>query len=165
MKLRNTQKGITLVALIVIIVILLILSGITIAQLTGNGLFEKTQLAADETKYANAAEKVALAVNASYDESGQINDNMLKENLNNIEGINPKITEVKYDLTVIVDGYEFLISKYGQITAVGKNEGLPENTPDIEAGTEVELKDEWGTETVSYIKTSDGAKVTEIEVE
>lgn len=45
-KIRN--KGITLVALVVTIIILLILAGITIIQLTGNGLFEKTQLSKEE---------------------------------------------------------------------------------------------------------------------
>lgn len=45
MKRLNNQKGITLVALVVTIIILLILAGITIAELTGSGLFEKAKLA------------------------------------------------------------------------------------------------------------------------
>lgn len=49
------QKGITLVALVITIIILLILAGITIAQLTGNGLFENAKLAKE--KYANSQEK------------------------------------------------------------------------------------------------------------
>ena len=110
------NKGITLVALVITIVILLILSGITIAQLTGNGLFGKAQLAAKETKYANAAEKVALAVNASYDESGKINDNLLKDNVNEIDGLDKKVDQVTYDLKIVVDGFEFIISEYGKIT-------------------------------------------------
>ena len=54
---KNT-KGITLVALVVTIITLLILAGITISQITGSGLFEKAQQAAEESKYANAEEKV-----------------------------------------------------------------------------------------------------------
>ena len=55
MKLEKTyekSKGITLVALVITIVILLILAGISIAQLTGNGLFENAKLAKE--KYENA---------------------------------------------------------------------------------------------------------------
>ena len=160
---KYSKKGITLIALIITIVILLILAGITIAQLTGHGLFEKAKLAAEEAKYANAAEKVKLAVNASYDDTGTINDEMLKNNLNDIDGIKPKVTVVTYDLKVTVDGYEFLISKYGQVTALGRNEGLPENTPQTEAGTQVALKEGWGTETTRYIKISDGTEIKGLE--
>ncbi len=48
----KNNKGITLVALVITIVILLILAGISIAQLTGNGLFENAKLAKE--KYYNA---------------------------------------------------------------------------------------------------------------
>ena len=44
------NKGITLVALVVTIIILLILAGISIATLTGSGLFEKARLAEQESK-------------------------------------------------------------------------------------------------------------------
>ena len=52
MKKQNKQKGITLVALVITIVVLIILAGVAIAQLTGNGLFEKAKLAKE--KYLNA---------------------------------------------------------------------------------------------------------------
>ena len=41
---------------------------------------------------------------------------------------------------------------------------LPENTPEKpqDVGKEVALKDGWGTEAVSYIKTSDGVEVTNV---
>lgn len=45
----NKDRGITLVALVITIIILLILSGIAIAELTGNGLFEKSKRAQQET--------------------------------------------------------------------------------------------------------------------
>ena len=47
---KTKNEGITLVALVITIIILLILAGITIAQLTGNGLLEKT-LFASKTAY------------------------------------------------------------------------------------------------------------------
>ena len=46
----ESKKGITLVALVVTIIILLILAGISIATLTGSGLFEKARLAEQKSK-------------------------------------------------------------------------------------------------------------------
>lgn len=159
-KIQN--KGITLVALVITIVILLILSGITIAQLTGSGLFGKAQLAAKETKYANAAEKVALAVNASYDENGKINDNLLKDNVNKIDGLDKKVEEVKYDLEIVVDGFKFTISEYGKITGEKTEVAtLPENTPQTDAGTEVKMPSNWYSATPAYVSTEDGKVVKE----
>lgn len=48
----RSEKGITLVALVITIIILLILAGITISSLSENGLFDKTREARD--KYKNA---------------------------------------------------------------------------------------------------------------
>ena len=139
------------------IIILLILAGVTIVQLTSSGLLTKAQQAAKESKYANAAEKVALAVNASYDTTGSLNDDYLKDNLNRIDGINEPVEKVEYDLKVVVDGFEFTISKYGKITGEKTEVAtLPENTKDTEAGTKVKLKEEWGDRIVKYIKTEDG---------
>lgn len=156
-------------ALIVTIIIMLILAGVTIQQLTGNGLITKAQQAALESRYANAAEKVALAVNASYDVTGSLNDNYLKENLNKIDGINKPVDTVEYDLKVVVDGFEFTISEFGVITGkkdfVIADEELPENTPENpqETGKEVALKDGWGMQHVTYVKTSDGTEVKTLE--
>lgn len=49
----RSEKGITLVALVITIIILLILAGIAIGSLSENGLFDKTRQA--ENKYGNAA--------------------------------------------------------------------------------------------------------------
>lgn len=56
---KNT-KGITLVALVITIIILLILAGITIAQLTGNGLFENAKLAKEKAESAQENEDGTL---------------------------------------------------------------------------------------------------------
>ncbi len=161
------NKGITIVALVITIVILLILAGISIQAITNTGLFENAKRVAEESKYANAEEKVKLAVLASYDENASLNKDLLKDSLNKIDGINPKVTEVKWDLTVNVDGYEFVITEYGTVTCVGRKnqETLPDNTPENpqDVGKEVALKEGWGTQTVKYIKTSDGTEVTELE--
>ena len=98
---EKSIKGITLVALVITIVVLLILAGISIQAITNTGLFANAKRAAEESKYANAAEKVALAVNASYDSTGKINDEYLKENVNKIEGLSKKVETVTYDLKII----------------------------------------------------------------
>ena len=157
-------KGITLIALVITIVVLLILAGISIQAITSTGLFEKTKQATQESKYANAAEKIALAVNASYDETGKINDNYLKENVNKIEGLNKKVETVTYDLKIVVDGFEFTISEYGKITGEKKEVAtLPDNTKDTDAGTNVKVPDSWNSQSVKYIKTTDGTEVTTLE--
>lgn len=55
------NKGITLVALVITVIILLILSGISIASLTGNGLFEKARLAKEKQKNAQELENATLS--------------------------------------------------------------------------------------------------------
>ena len=163
MKKTKEVRGITLIALIITIIILLILAGITIAQLTGSGLFDKAKYASEESKYATAEEKVKLAVMASYGENGNLDNESLKTNINKIDGLEEQITTVTYDLTVKVDGYEFIINQYGSVTCVGRTENLPENTPDTEAGTIVALKDSWKVKTMRYVKTTNGEELQELE--
>ena len=164
---EKSIKGITLVALVITIVILLILAGISIQAIINTGLFENAKRAAEESKYANAEEKVKMAVMASYDEKASLNKDLLKDSLNKIDGINPKVTEVTWDLKVNVDGYEFTITEVGTVTCVGRKyqEKLPENSKDNpqDAGTEVALKDSWKTQTARHVKTEDGSEVTEVE--
>ena len=161
---EKSIKGITLVALVITIVILLILAGISIQAITNTGLFENAKRAAEESKYANAEEKVKMAVMASYDEKASLNKDLLKKSLNKIDGINPKVTEITWDLKVNVDGYEFTITEVGTVTCLGRKEQekLPENSKDNpqDAGKEVSLKDGWGEETATIVKTSDGTEVT-----
>ncbi len=59
---RNLRKknGITLVALIVTIIILLILAGVAISQLTGNGLLEKAKLAKEKQENSQIKEDEKL---------------------------------------------------------------------------------------------------------
>lgn len=60
MKNLKQNRAITLVALIVTIIILLILAGVAIAQLTGNGLFEKSKKAASVSERATIEEQITL---------------------------------------------------------------------------------------------------------
>ena len=81
----KTNKGITLIALVITIIVLLILAGVTIAMLTGNnGILTKVKEAKEKTKQAEQEETYALesvlnSINSSapstdgYNESKQIN--------------------------------------------------------------------------------------------
>ena len=56
------NKGITLIALVITIIVLLILSGVSVAMLTGkNGLFEKVRLARENTEKAEYKEIIKMA--------------------------------------------------------------------------------------------------------
>ena len=126
----NGKNGITLIALVITIIVLLILAGVTIATLTGdNGILTKAQNAKTQNDKATAKEKVDLAIAASLDETGKINLGQLKTNLNNIDGINPKvgdITDSRFPLKVTVDGVEVTIEKDSNgkySTSVGESTG------------------------------------------
>lgn len=56
----KSQKGITLVALVITIIILLILAGISIASLTQRNLFNKAQTAKQNTEDATLQENTTL---------------------------------------------------------------------------------------------------------
>ena len=68
------NRGITLVALVITIIILLILAGTTLYTLTGeNGLIAKTIHAQEENKKTAGLEEIKLAIIASYNNEGGIN--------------------------------------------------------------------------------------------
>ncbi len=58
----KNEIGITLVALIVTIIVLLILAGISIASLTGNGLFNKTKQAKEKYSLAEVEEHIKTII-------------------------------------------------------------------------------------------------------
>ena len=73
----QTQKGITLLVLIVTIIILLILAGITIETLTGeNGIINNTKSAKEQTEIANEKE---ILEKATVEAMGNINMGILKK--------------------------------------------------------------------------------------
>ena len=57
---KKDNVGITLIALVITIIVLLILAGITIAQLSNNGLFERTRIAKEKSKVAKEKENTVL---------------------------------------------------------------------------------------------------------
>ena len=106
----KSQKGITLIALVVTIIILIILAGVSINLTVGeNGIFSKAKYAKE--KYTNE----------EYVEQEQLNE----------------------------------LYAYME-----KDNSLPENTKDTEAGTQVKLPSNWYTTTPAYVSTEDGKTVT-----
>lgn len=62
-KKETTNKGITIMALVVTIVVLLILAGVTITNLTGNnGIVKKAETASKKTELAELEEQVEMAI-------------------------------------------------------------------------------------------------------
>ena len=62
-KVKKINKGITLIALVITIIILLILAGVSIVTLTGEGgILDKANTAKKETNKASAKEKIQIAV-------------------------------------------------------------------------------------------------------
>ncbi len=63
MKIKNTSKGITLIALVITIIVLLILAGISIATLIGdNGILTKARKAKEEQLIAQYKEEINLII-------------------------------------------------------------------------------------------------------
>ena len=85
----QTQKGITLLVLVITIIVLLILAGITIGALTGeNGIINNTKNAKEETEIANEKEIVEKATVEAMGKNkyGNIKDDELQNALNNVAG-------------------------------------------------------------------------------
>ena len=125
----KTNKGITLIALVITIIVLLILAGVTIAMITGeNGILTKANNSKNETAKATAKEKVQTEVMASYGTDGKIDLDQLNKNLQNISGIkyngnaisdSNKIASLP--ATVTVDGYNVTIAENGTTTVAGES--------------------------------------------
>ena len=127
----KTNKGITLIALVITIIVLLILAGVTIATLTGdNGILTKAQNAKEKNAQKTVEEQINLAVQASKINEGLVIDkDILEQELTN-NGI--EITKSENDelpWTVKKDGYVYTISENGEVK---EKEGLVITAGDIE---------------------------------
>lgn len=98
----KNKKGITLIALVITIIILLILAGVSIAQLTGNGLFEKAKIAKEESR------------NAQEDE-----DDKIKQYSNEI---NSYVSGNRETITISKEEYDELKSKVDSLRNYSTNE-------------------------------------------
>ena len=165
----KTNKGITLIALVITVIVLLILAGVAIATLTGdNGILNQAESAKEKTQEAEAIERVALEVQGSYGTDGKIDMDMLNDNLkNNVPGLtyNDKpITEKgaaeenrigSLPATVTLNGYDILIDANGGVSK--KETGIVEEiaaNPKAYYGKKVtNYKDDGNTYRIFYIDT------------
>ncbi len=116
--------------------------------------YGRAQNAAEESKYKKAEEKVKLAVMGSYGIDGNLDDGLLKENLNNIDGLEQKVADAsRRPLYIVVDSYPFTIGKLGEVTGERELADIDENT---EAGKEVKIDDKWKTKEKRYVDTTNG---------
>ena len=137
-KIRNKNKGITLVALIITIIILLILTGITIATLGGeNGLFTKVKLGKERYAISEAKEKLELEItNLQIEQNGK-GEQLTKEDLPkmNNEEIDVRDT-TNFPVEVIYKNYKFEVDSNFQVTYVGEaNETIITYTTEPEGYT------------------------------
>lgn len=114
---KRKNSGVTLIALIITIIVLLILAGVTIAMIIGdNGILNRAVDAADKSKIEDGKERIALEVVGSYDNSGNIDMDLLKENLENNLGIDT--SNVGSNLptgTLTLDGLNYYIDSEGNV--------------------------------------------------
>ena len=77
----KTQKGITLIALIITIIVMLILVGVTVNVALNGGLFDAAKDAANKTEIAMEEEQLYMAVMAAIGTDGEVDYNKLNSNL------------------------------------------------------------------------------------
>lgn len=121
------NKGITLIALIITIIILLILAGITIASLTGNGLFAKSEETKERTIKAQLEEEIEMAIMDIQMEEIPKGNNVTLESLANGQLV-AKLTEITADLgTDEITGeykdYDYTITDKHEIIIGNKLQG------------------------------------------
>lgn len=127
---KNT-KGITLIALVVTIILLLILTGITIAQFTENGLLEKAKDAKEGTVKAQIKEEIQMAIMEIQMEEIEKGKKVTLETLanNNREELMKKLEEITIEwnnneITGEYKGYEYKIDENLKVTIGERIKGI-----------------------------------------
>lgn len=132
MNIKKSNKGVTLVALVITIVILLILSIITIREVQGEGLIQKSKQAVIKHEIAQEKEKMQLA--AADLKMTKVNSNVKVTNTM----LEDKIKDHGIENETIGDGYFTVkIAKSGRIYTIdekGNIEGPIEKTEDTNPG-------------------------------
>ena len=90
----KSQRGITLISLVVTIIVLLILAGVTInLALSNNGIIQRVRDASDKTQESQKDEEIRIAILGSYENNSVLDIEKLLINLNTIQNITVKPTE------------------------------------------------------------------------
>ena len=159
--LKNKNKGITLVALVITIIILLILAGISISALTNTGIFQKAKDA--KQKSADAE----LDQNTKLDEYENEIDNYLpKQNSNKTveqakEKVlstekNTELVDAKENKIVIPAGFKII----GDATTVDKGIVIEDATVDKEGNPTATAGSQFVWVPVGKITKADGTETT-----
>ena len=158
--LKNKNKGITLVALVITIIILLILAGISISALTNTGIFQKAKDA--KQKSADAE----LDQNTKLDEYENEIDNYLPKKNNNktVEQAkekvlstekNTELVDAKENKIVIPAGFKII----GDATTVDKGIVIEDATVDKEGNPTATAGSQFVWVPVGKITKADGTTV------
>ena len=132
-KLKEREKGITLIALVITIIVLLILAAVSIAMLTGeNGILSKASNAKEKHLIAQYEEELNLCImEMQTDELGTLTMSKLIENLPQyIQTEQPgeqyewKTDQTAEEPTGIYKGYEFYVDKNKKAHIKGKATGI-----------------------------------------
>ena len=118
---KETQKGITLIALVITIIVLLILAGVSIAMLTGQkGILTQANNAKNATELASAKEKVELAVIGAISQTrdGTLTVGKLRTELANYGGT---VEGDTFPVTATVDGKSFTVDANGNVASAGSS--------------------------------------------
>ena len=113
-KLKESEKGITLIALVITIIVLLILAAVSIAMLTGeNGILSKASTAKEKHLIAQYEEELNLCImEMQTDELGTLTMPKLKEDIESN-------TTFKYEVTDLNGNTE---TKTAQVTNIDKTD-------------------------------------------
>ena len=117
---KETQKGITLIALVITIIVLLILAGVSIAMLTGqNGILTQAQKAKTSTANKSAEEKVKLAVMAARSQSEDASLDLEKLTTEVTTNYGGQVDGGAFPATVTMDGKSFTVDSDGNVELAG----------------------------------------------
>lgn len=120
-KLKEREKGITLIALVITIIVLLILASVSIAMLTGeNGILKKASTAKEKTLEAEYEEKIKLAILGARDNNGNFSKELLNDELKKY-GLSGK-TDENGTTTVEKNGKTYTIDNKGTLTSKDSTE-------------------------------------------
>ena len=118
----KSNKGVTLVALVVTIIVLIILAGISINLILGdNGLITRAQEAKKQQKIAEVKEKLSLELAAAETDAIIRNESLEEEQLNDIVSKYGTLQDDKDTILTKDDNYEISLKEiwYGTLSTSG----------------------------------------------
>ena len=125
-KVKEKNRGITLIALVVTIIVLLILAGISITMLTGqNGILNRAQEAKEKTEDAVLEEKIKLltAETLINEYTGQEEEKTAQELQNELNNQGENVLVIQWDKYIIFDlnkNKEYRVTNDGSIEYWGE---------------------------------------------